>query len=140
MKTQLLSESSSPSASRSRSVIEWVTFGLASTLLAAIAGLVAYTWSLEGSRPAELKVHPVEPIRAVDGQFYVPFELSNTGGETAESVHVEAELKLDEETQETSQIEVDFLSSGEKEEGAFVFSHDPRRGQLSVRVTSYRKP
>ncbi|NEQ19382.1 MAG: TIGR02588 family protein [Microcoleus sp. SIO2G3] len=78
--------------------------------------------------------------REVNGQFYVPFEVVNTGGETAESIQIMAELQMNGEVEETGDIQIDFLSSGEKEKGAFIFSHDPRQGQLTIRVSSYKLP
>jgi Putative integral membrane protein (DUF2391) len=32
------------------------------------------------------------------------------------------------------------MASGEKEEGAFIFSQDPRQGELILRVGSYKLP
>jgi uncharacterized protein (TIGR02588 family) len=33
-----------------------------------------------------------------------------------------------------------FLSSDESEEGAFLFSRNPRQGQLNLRIASYKLP
>jgi uncharacterized protein (TIGR02588 family) len=79
-------------------------------------------------------------IREAPGQFYVPFSVTNSGGETAESVQVMAELRINGEVEEAGEQQIDFLASGEKEEGAFVFSRDPRQGELVIRVASYKLP
>jgi uncharacterized protein (TIGR02588 family) len=42
--------------------------------------------------------------------------------------------------EESGEQQIDFLASGEKEEGAFVFSRDPRQGELVMRVASYKLP
>ncbi|MBD2441602.1 TIGR02588 family protein [Nostoc sp. FACHB-110] len=123
-----------------RSPAEWITFSLASLILAMIVGLVVYTWYTEDNRPPVITVINKEKIREIDGQFYVLFEVINQGGETAESVQVTAELTIDGKVAETGEQYIDFLSSGEQEEGAFVFKKNPRQGELIIRVASYKLP
>ncbi|OUL22829.1 TIGR02588 family protein [Nostoc sp. RF31YmG] len=122
-----------------RSLAEWVTFTAASFILVVIVGLVGYTWLNDKNQPPIVSVTKKQTIRKIDGQFYVPFEVVNTGGDTAESVQIMAELQIDDMT-ETGEQQIDFLSGGEKEEGAFVFSHNPNQGQLTIRVASYKLP
>jgi uncharacterized protein (TIGR02588 family) len=123
-----------------RSLAEWVTFSAATLILTVIIGLVCYTWVNDKHEPPILSLTNKQKIREVNGQFYVPFEIINTGGETAESVQIMAELKINNEVAETGEQQIDFLSTSEKEEGAFVFRTDPRKGQLTLRVASYKSP
>lgn len=123
-----------------RSIAEWVTFSVASLILAIIVSLVGYTWLNEKNQPPILSVTKKQTIREVDGQFYVPFEVVNSGGDTAESVQIMAELLINGKVTETGEQQIDFLSSGETEEGAFIFSQNPRQGQLNLRVGSYKLP
>lgn len=123
-----------------RSPAEWTTFSIALFIVAVIVGLVLYKWLTQKNQPPELSVTPHSQIRQAQGQFYVPFSVTNTGGETAESVQVIAELRINGEIEEAGEQQIDFLASGEKEEGAFVFSRDPREGELVVRVASYKSP
>jgi uncharacterized protein (TIGR02588 family) len=51
-----------------------------------------------------------------------------------------AELQMNGDVEETGDLQIDFLSSGEKEEGAFIFRSDPRQGQLTIRVAGYKLP
>jgi uncharacterized protein (TIGR02588 family) len=51
-----------------------------------------------------------------------------------------AELSINGKVEEDGEQQIDFLASGETEEGAFVFSRDPRQGELVVRVASYKLP
>ncbi|MBD2035388.1 TIGR02588 family protein [Leptolyngbya sp. FACHB-321] len=130
-----------PNQPQPRSRAELITFGIASLLLATVVGLVGYTWLDEQQQqPPLLSVLNTEPIRAAKGQFYVPITVTNSGGDTAESVHVLAELRIGGTIVETGTLEIDFLSSKEEAEGAFIFSRDPRQGQLSLRVASYKLP
>lgn len=123
-----------------RSLAEWVTFTISSLIVGGIAGLVIYAWATDGDRPPVLVVKQTEAIREENGQFYIPFEISNTGGETAESVQVIAELEKQDKVEQVGDLQVDFLASGEQEKGAFVFAQDPRQGKLVLRVGSYKVP
>jgi uncharacterized protein (TIGR02588 family) len=132
-----------------RTLAEWTTFGVASLIVSALAGLVIYNWATKKDSPPVLQIdYPrgetasprTSEIRETEGQFYVPFEVSNTGGETVESVQIVAELRVNGQVKETGDQQIEFLSEGEKEEGAFVFLQDPRKGELTVRVASYKLP
>jgi len=81
-----------------------------------------------------------EPIRQGQDQFYIPFEITNTGGKTAESVQVIAELKKNGRVEETGDLQIDFLARHEKKKGGFVFTQNPADGKLVVRVSSYKAP
>jgi uncharacterized protein (TIGR02588 family) len=134
------SEITSSGKDTGRSPAEWFTFGIASAILATVIGLIIYVWVTKKEQPPILSVSREKAIQRVNGQFYVPFILKNQGGETAESVHVIANLKLKNETEESGEQEIDFLSSGEKQEGAFIFSQNPQQGKLTIRVVSYKIP
>ncbi|MEH2266787.1 TIGR02588 family protein [Nostoc sp.] len=123
-----------------RSIAEWVTFGISSLILAIIVSLVGYTWLNEKNQPPILSVTKKEIIREINGQFYVSFKVVNSGGDTAESVQIMAELLINGKVTETGEQQIDFLSSGESEEGAFIFSKNPRQGELNMRVGSYKLP
>lgn len=138
--TQTKQQNDPPTAKTKRTPAEWVTFGVASFILATIVALVVYLWMTKQDTPPVLSVTQKAAIREVDGQFYIPFELTNTGGETAESIQVIAELRIAGKVEETGEQQIDFLSSREVEEGAFVFRQDPARGELTLRVASYKLP
>lgn len=123
-----------------RSLAEWCTFGIASAILATVVGLVLYAWLGKQDQPPILSVTREKDIRQVNRQFYVPFTLINKGGETAESVRITAELEVNNKVEEAGEQEIDFLSSGETQEGAFIFSKNPSTGKLSMRVSSYNLP
>ncbi|ACK70721.1 conserved hypothetical protein [Gloeothece citriformis PCC 7424] len=119
---------------------EWVTFSVACLIVMILVGLVLYTWITQEDKPPILSVSSPQSIREVQGQYYVPFTVKNTGGGTAESVQVTGELILDERIEESGEQQIDFLSGGETKEGAFIFSHNPQKGKLVLRVASYKLP
>ena len=130
------SETSKPVRSHS----EWVTFATATFILILIVGLVIYNWFTQKDQPPVLSVTRNGEIRQVKGQYYVPFAVTNVGGDTAESVQVIAELRQKGQTEETGEQQINFLSSGETEEGAFIFTSNPTDGELIIRVASYKLP
>ncbi|MBD1827020.1 TIGR02588 family protein [Microcoleus vaginatus GB1-A2] len=123
-----------------RTFAEWVTFAIASFILATLVGLVLYNWVTKKQEPPVISVTRNAPIRETQGHFYVPFTVTNTGGEAAASVQIIAELRVNGEVLESGDQQIDFLSSGETQEGAFIFSRDPSQGQLIVRSSSYKLP
>jgi uncharacterized protein (TIGR02588 family) len=123
-----------------RTPAEWATFAIACFILFTLIGLVLYNWLTKKHEPPIISVTRNTPIRETQGQFYVPFTVTNTGGETAESVQIIAELRVNGEVLESGDQQIDFLSSGETQEGAFIFSRNPSQGQLIVRSSSYKLP
>ncbi|HEY9691384.1 MAG TPA: TIGR02588 family protein [Oculatellaceae cyanobacterium] len=123
-----------------RSLAEWVTFAGATFILILILGLVVYNWFTQKDQPPVLSVTRKGEISQVQGQYYVPFAVTNVGGDTAESVQIIAELRQNGQAEETGEQQIDFLSSGETKEGAFIFTSNPSEAELIVRVASYKLP
>lgn len=119
---------------------EWVTFLISLALLASIVGLVLHSWRIESDRPPILQLTGTTEIRAIEEQFYVPFTVTNAGGKTAESVQIIGEIQKNGQVEESGEQQIDFLSPGEKQEGAFIFTENPREGNLVVRVGGYKLP
>ena len=123
----------------SRSTAEKISFAIASALLIAILGIVGYLWvSDRNPDPPALEVS--SSVEQRQGKYYVPFTVVNTGGETATTVQIIAELRINGEVVEWGDQEIDFLSRQEEAEGAFIFIRDPKAGELTVRVASYAMP
>jgi uncharacterized protein (TIGR02588 family) len=127
--------------SRRRFSAEQITFTISCIIVSLLIGLVLLVWATEGDDPPLISVSSsMSEIREAPGQFYVPFSVTNTGGGTAEAVHVIGELRVNGQVAESGEQEIDFLSSGEVAEGAFIFSRDPQTNQLTIRVSSYKLP
>lgn len=119
---------------------EWITFAIALLIVLLVIGLVLLSWVKQDTQPPVLSVIRTQEVRQAQGQFYVPFKITNTGGGTAESVQVIGELRINGEIEEAGEQQFDFLSGGETEEGAFIFSRNPQEGELILRVASYKLP
>lgn len=125
---------------KSRSIAEWVTLTISTLVLLVIVALVLYDWQLSKNLPPAFQVEITEATRLTEGQYYVPFALRNTGGSIARTVQVIAELHLPNDDDETGEQQFDFLSGNERKKGGFVFEHDPKTGELVVRVASFGLP
>lgn len=123
-----------------RSFAEWITAAIAFTIVLLVAGLVVYDWITTPALPPTISIRQAGEIRAANNQFYVPFEVENSGGTTAESVQVRAELAIDGQVVEDGEQTIDFLAGAETQNGAFVFRRDPAQGELTLRIASYQEP
>ncbi len=132
--------STSQSSAYHRSLAEWITFAIASAVVLAVVSMVIYDWTTSSTAPPMLTVVQQGNIERMNDQFQVAFTISNAGGQTAEAVQIVAELRQNSELIEEGEQQVDFLSGGEEEEGAFLFSQDPAQAELSIRVASYKLP
>jgi len=132
--------SAEPRSTKPASIAEWVSLAIATTLLVGVMGLVGWLWASDRQRqPPILEVSQAQ-IRQSQGEFYVPFEVRNAGGKTAESVQVVAELRINGTVVESGEQILEFLSSQETAERAFVFTRHPQQGELVIRVASYQNP
>lgn len=127
-------------ADHQRTTAEWVTVAIASAILLVIVGLIVYDWIATPAAPPILTVQQNGDVREAGGQFYVPFTVENTGGDTAEAVQIVAELRVDGEVIEDGEQQIDFLAGSAQQAGEFIFSRDPASGELSIRVASYKQP
>ncbi len=123
-----------------RSLAEWITLTVSSLVLLLVVGLVLYDWQISKNLPPAFQVEVSETTQLIEGQYYVPFTLKNTGGRIARTVQVIAELNLSDGDEETGEQQFDFLSGNERKQGGFVFEHDPQTGNLVVRVASFGLP
>jgi uncharacterized protein (TIGR02588 family) len=119
---------------------ESVTIAISSLIVAILMGLILLTWVKRDDRPPILSITINGAIRQEQNYYYVPFTVKNDGGGTAESVQVISELHINGQVEESGEQQIDFLSSREEEEGAFVFSRNPEAGDLVLRVASYKLP
>ncbi len=129
-----------PQHGQGRARAEWVPLSLATVIVLAVAGQILFFWITVPQGPPIITIRPAGAIRAVGEQFYVPFEVKNVGGTAATAIGARAELRINGEVVEQSVQQISFLSRGETDRGAFVFTHDPHDGDLSLSIGSYEIP
>ena len=124
----------------SKSFAEKVSFSISLFIVAIIVTLICYTWVTGDNNPPILTVEMRSQIRQINEQYYIPFTVTNSGGETAESVEIVAQLSLAGMIAEMGRQEFNFLSRQETRKGEFIFNRDPKEGELVIRVASFKLP
>lgn len=122
-----------------RSSAEKFSFIVSLAIVSTIVILICYTWITGDTDPPILSIKTFE-TRQVDRQYYVPFTVSNSGGKTANSVEIEAQLVISPTERQMGRQQIDFLSRQETHSGEFIFDRNPQTGKLTVRVASYQEP
>jgi uncharacterized protein (TIGR02588 family) len=107
-----------------------------------VAGTLGYMgWHVatsEATPPAlSLEVASVEPQ---GDRYLVTFRARNAGGSTAAQVHVAGELGRGGEVVEEGEATVDYVPSSSERRGGLVFTRDPRRHELTLRVKGWTEP
>lgn len=131
---------SNDSSSSRRSLPERLSFGIAIAILSVLISLVVYSWRTQSNKPPILSVEIGQEIRYIQAQYYVPFTVINEGEQAVSSVQVIGQLTIGEKIEQRGEQQIDFLSRGEKVSGAFIFTHNPKVGELTIRVSGYKLP
>ncbi len=119
---------------------EWVVGGIGALLAIALSVLFVHQATLRGDG-ADLQARVASTEQTAAG-FAVTVEVRNSGGRTAESVHVSGSVAADGQTIASGQATVDYLPPDSKRETTLVFSADPRAPghALTVTVDGYSGP
>jgi uncharacterized protein (TIGR02588 family) len=124
-----------------RSVAEWTSLGISLAIVLTLVGLVAYQHFVGATRPPAIEVRPLlDAVRRVDGQYYVPIEITNRGDLTAQDVRVQIVLGSEQRRGESATLAVDFLAGGATAHATVIFGEDPAQRGLTVGSTSFLGP
>ena len=126
---------------RPRSFAEWVSLGISILIVAGVVGLVLYQHVTRRTEPAVIEVQAqLDKVRRAGGTYYVPLEITNSGGVTAEEVVVEVELVPTRGERERAELTVRFLAGGDTHHATAVFKSDPTQGTLTATARSLVEP
>jgi uncharacterized protein (TIGR02588 family) len=126
---------------RGRSVAEWVTLTISSAILLAVVATLVYHQLSGGDDPPVIEaIVGLEGLRAAGDTYYLPVEIANQGGATAQDVRVVISIGSDQAGRESAELLIDFLAGGATAKGTVVFHQDPRRVPLEIDVVSYLEP
>lgn len=115
---------------------EWITFGVGLLIVVGTLLLMTYLHFTSESGPPEIQVSALTnqvPRRAAG--YYLPVEVTNTGGETAEDVSVQLTLVPPEGSPESKTFAIRFLSPRETEKSTVIFQTDPTKGTIEYTVS-----
>jgi len=125
-----------------RNAAEWVTLTVSIVVLATFIGAALYEqFALTEPSGVILRVELQldQAVRRGD-RFYVPFEVTNTGGDPASDVAVRFEVRRTEEVIEESDMVVPFLPSDGVEAGEAVLMSDPAQFEVTAEVGNFLAP
>ena len=128
-----------PPAPRDVPALEWVVAAIGALLVAGTIGYLVTQALWRDRTPPDVRL-VAEPARELQGGWLVRFHAFNHGGEPAAEILVEGELRGPDGSVETAEATLDYLPPGSQREGGLVFSSDPRRFELALRVKGYAKP
>lgn len=122
-----------------RNLVEWAVLAVSIGAIGTLVGVLVID-GLSAQRPPDprLEIRPTEARAATGLGWIVPATVTNAGDQAAEAVVIEATAIVD-GSQETAEVEVQFLPGGTAVEVAFAFSAEPS-GEIATRLVSYRLP
>lgn len=127
---------------RRRSTAEWTTLGVSVAIIAALIGAALYE-QFARTEPAGIVIE-VEVDRAGaerrDDRWYVPYTVSNRGGDPAMDVSLIFEISAGDEMVEESTATVAFLATSGSTAGELVTALDPTAHEIEARVGSLLRP
>lgn len=118
--------------------LEWAVFVVSVALIVAVLG-VLLTEARSPASPPDLVLTLRAPQQGKRG-FRMPVIVKNSGGETAEQVHLEVTLTLEGREVEKSDMTMAFVPRASQREGVVVFERDPRLHMVESRITGYETP
>ena len=121
-------------------LLESISAGIGLALLLGMFVFLAYeAFKKDDGVPPVMAVVPTAMSKA-GGQYIVELEVSNQSRRTAAAVQVEGVLKQGGSEVETSSASFDYVPGKSERRGGIVFTRDPRKHRLQLRVTGYENP
>ena len=129
----------SPHERSSTPAAEWITAAIGAGLIALTLMTLIYEAVTDDAAPPELTADVVA-VSPVTGGYRVEFRVGNGGARTAADVQVSGEVRIDGSVVEHADAVIDYVAAESVASGALQFTLDPRRGELSLRITGYQDP
>ena len=118
---------------------EWIVAGIGLLLVAGVIGFLIYE-AFSGNRlPPDVKLSVDSVVQTGNG-YLVKVTAVNEGGQTAEGVDIEGELRTGTESLERSRTTIDYLPPRSEKRAGLFFARDPRKFELHVRPLGYEEP
>jgi len=118
---------------------EWIVAGVGFVLVAGMIGFLIYE-AFTGKRlPPDVKLS-VDSVAVNRNGYLVKITAVNEGGQTAEGVDIEGELRTGTEPVERSRTTIDYLPPRSEKKAGLFFTQDPRQFDLQVRSLGYEEP
>lgn len=119
--------------------LEWLAALIGLAIVAGMfAFLIAEALRSDAGKPPMMHVELVE---LTSGDAYVlEVEVVNSSGQTGAAVQIEGELRQGGRVVETSNANLSYVPGNSQRRAGLIFTRDPRRYELELRVTGYEQP
>lgn len=119
--------------------MEKITFFLGLIILILLVGYLFYQWDTRKKQPPKLEISTFYKSDQTLNTYKV--EITNSGQETAQSVHIKFDLYQKGKLSESAVMEIDYVPVKSKEEGWITFSRKRMPSDsLVVGIRSFLKP
>lgn len=121
-------------------LVEWLAAAIGLVIFALMFGFLALeALRHRDSTPPLLDVSPVA-LTSGRNHYVLEVEVTNAASKTGASVQVEGVLKEGDSDIETSSATVAYVPGESRRLAGLVFTRDPRKYRLELRVTGYELP
>lgn len=117
--------------------LEWIASSIGAVFGIGLIGFLIWD-AATATQPANVSVYPGVVEAGTQG-YRLSIVVQNAGGATAAEVEVEGRVTADGKA-ETSTTVFDYVPGESERRGTLVFTREPRAGDMSLRVVSYREP
>ncbi|HEU4628167.1 MAG TPA: hypothetical protein VFS08_00385 [Gemmatimonadaceae bacterium] len=118
----------------------WAAVVLGAMVVLATVAILVWDGLHRREHPTPRISLAVDTVVTVPGGFAVRVRARNDGGRTATDVQLRGELRHPGLAPEQAETSIDYLPPGSVRREGLVFTRDPRRGRLELRVVGYSLP
>lgn len=123
---------------KARSTAEWVSIFISIAIVLAFAVTVGYVYLTRSNAPPTIDAQlRFAEVRQEAGLFYLPIEVTNSGGDTAEDARIVLTQDTGRGQSETIDFQIRFLAGGETQTAVIAFHERPTPENTRVSAVSY---
>ena len=119
--------------------LEWAAAAVGLLVALALLAILGREALAGNERPVPVLEASVERVAATAAGHVVEFQVRNFSEQTAAAVQVEGKLEGGGE-EESSGATIDYVPGRSEAKGGLIFTADPRRARLELRVIGYEIP
>ena len=123
-----------------KNLLEWTVFGFSFLLVILVISYLTYNSVTHRTSSPNVSAH-YEKDPSGNHPYRYKIIVTNSGGETAEEVNIEAAIMKGGESIEKAELQIAFSPKLSEREGWVNFSRNPEEGDsITVKALSYKKP
>lgn len=121
-----------------KNALEWAVFAVSCLLVLATLGVLLWDVTKAGKTPPLLSAQPGQPYLE-NGRVWIPVEVTNTGGEPAAAVEIEA-IRPSPAGGDKAGFTIEHLPRGATRTGHVSFPGADTNIGVDIQISSHQKP